>query len=183
MRGSPCSFSVADDVLDLRRFLHAQRRRRLVHDHQLRGKGGGPRDRDALPLAARHVADRVRQVRDLHRRLLQRRHRRGAHPAAVEDRERTRGSSEFARGRGKDSTARRDRRRARGSGTPSRSRPRAPRADSSNSTSLPLNQILPAVLRSTAVICRTKVDLPAPLSPMMATCSPLVSTKSAPSSA
>ena len=40
-------------------------------------------------------------------------------------------------------------------------------------TSWPSNQILPAVRCSTAVIWRTKVDLPAPLSPMIATCSPL----------
>jgi hypothetical protein len=53
----------------------------------------------------------------------------------------------------------------------------------SNSTSLPSNQIFPAVHRSTAVICRTKVDLPAPLSPMIATCSPFLSSKFAPSRA
>ena len=50
-------------------------------------------------------------------------------------------------------------------------------------TSLPSNQILPSVRCSTPVIWRTKVDLPAPLSPMMATCSPLRSSKFASCSA
>ena len=49
----------ADDVLDLRGLLHPERRRRLVHDRELRVEGGGAGDRHALPLAAGHVADGV----------------------------------------------------------------------------------------------------------------------------
>ena len=50
-------------------------------------------------------------------------------------------------------------------------------------TSLPPNQTLPPVRCSTPVIWRTKVDLPAPLSPTTAMCSPSRRVKFASSSA
>jgi hypothetical protein len=42
----------ADDVFDLRGFLHPKGRSGLVHDDQLRRKGRRSRNRNALPLAA-----------------------------------------------------------------------------------------------------------------------------------
>src|SRR6266536_4611056 len=50
---------LADQLEHHRRLAHAERRRRLVHDHDARAPRDRARDRDRLPLAAREVGDRL----------------------------------------------------------------------------------------------------------------------------
>ena len=74
----------ADDVFDLGRFLHAKRRRGFVHDGQLGMEGRGAGNGDALTLSARHVADRIVDVGNFHRRLFEPRQGRFSHGTVIE---------------------------------------------------------------------------------------------------
>ena len=47
-------------------FLDAERRRRFVHDNDALGEGGGPSNRDPLPLASRQSLDRLIDVLNRH---------------------------------------------------------------------------------------------------------------------
>ena len=55
----PCALQVADVVQHLGDLAHRDRRRRLVHQHELGVGEHGARDRHRLALAARHLLDEV----------------------------------------------------------------------------------------------------------------------------
>ena len=137
----------------------------------------GARDRHALALAARHVADRVVDVGNLDRGLLQRLDRALPHLAAVEPRERPErdaddlAAEEQVRGHVEVVGERKVLEHRLDAGVAGLER-------IGEVDLLALEEDLPAVGFSTPVICRTKVDLPAPLSPTTATCSPGDSVKS-----
>src|SRR5271165_390954 len=57
---------VEDQFEHATRLLHAERRRRLVHDDEPLGESRGARDRDALALAARQCLDRLMDVLNRH---------------------------------------------------------------------------------------------------------------------
>src|SRR5579863_2850336 len=62
----PAPLHVKDQLQDAPRFLHAERRRRLVHDDDAFGECCGARHRDALALAARESLDRLIDVLNGH---------------------------------------------------------------------------------------------------------------------
>ena len=69
----------ADQVLDAPRLGDAERGGRLVHHDEPLRPVRGARDRDALALAAREVADRLLRAVDAHVELVEQRLRLGRH--------------------------------------------------------------------------------------------------------
>ena len=94
----PCALQVADVVQHLGHLPHRDRRRRLVHQHDLGVGEHGARDRHRLPLAARHLPDEVARP-GLGLQVPEELARPAVHAAVVEDRRPARRSRRISRPR------------------------------------------------------------------------------------
>ena len=180
--GRPRALHVQDQLEHLARFLHAQRRGRLVHDHDVAAERGRARHRDALALAARERLDRLADVLDGEQaERVQLVARLALHPGAVEHAE---PAAEEARlpplaaekhvvgDRQAPATGR-------GSGRRSRCRPRAPPCGDAEMDHVAVQPDLALVGTTAPDRALISVDLPAPLSPITARISPGRRSKSA----
>ena len=86
---------LADQVQHLRHLAHRDGRRRLVHQHDLGLREHGARDRDRLPLAARHLLDEVARAR-LRLQFLEDLAGAPVHGGIVEDAERSDAAAQLA---------------------------------------------------------------------------------------
>ena len=153
-----------DQVQHLRHLAHGDRGGRLVHQHDLRI--GKPRsgDRDRLPLPARHLLDQIARPR-LRLQLLEElasapvhaSNSRGCGPGR---------SACAARAQERRWRRRSDCRKARDPDRRSRSPSGAPRSAGGNCTCSPSTVIVPCEGRKLPAMILTRVDLPAPLSPI-----------------
>ena len=168
-----------DQVQHLRGLGDAERRGRLVEQHDLRLAEQRAGDRDLLALAAGERPDLAAQAGDRHRQVGEQLAGLVLHPRLVElARDRARARARPPRGRGRGWRRRRGCRRGRGPGrrsrSPGRSRPGAwrSRPPRRRSGSCPSSAAwMPAIVF-------TSVDLPAPLSPTRPTTSPAWTAKS-----
>ena len=133
----------ADQVQHLGDLAHADRRRRLVHQHDLRVRQPRARDRDRLALAAGHAPHQVARPR---LRLQLGEQLAGAleHAAVVQDPQRAE-AEHRARARGTRSRPPSGCRTARGPGRRSRCRRRARRPACGSATLRPSSVIVPAL--------------------------------------
>ena len=161
---------LADEVQHLGHLAHRDRRRRLVHQHDLGVGQPGAGDRHRLALAARHLLDEIARAR---LRLQFREDLAGApvHGGIVEDAgtARRRGA---ARGRERRWPPRSDCCRAPDPGGRSRCRAGAPRPAGAARVPCRPCCMVPWLGRKLPAIILTSVDLPAPLSPIRPTTSP-----------
>ena len=172
---------VEDQLQHLARFLHAERRRRLVHDDDAAAEGGRPRHRDALALAAGQRFDRLVDVLDRHQAEIGERCA-GLllHPLAIELAKTVpRKPGERFPGRGTDCRRWRAPATERGSDRPSRSPPSRASIGDLKLTDLPARRISPCSGSTAPASALISDDLPAPLSPITARISPGIRSKSA----
>ena len=155
-----------DEVEHLGGLGDAERRGRLVEDHDPRVADERAGDRDGLPLPAGQGGDRHPHRRDLRREL------RAAAPTTAAPSPPRRACRSRARDRGRDWRPRRGCRTGRDPGTPSRCRGSRDSVGVGIDTGVPSKVMTPASAGCTPARILTSVDLPAPLSPTIATTSP-----------